>query len=91
MTWLAGRYAGVVLDVDGVVVLDHAALPGAAETVAALRRAGVGLQLATNNAARTPEQIAASLDAVGSRWIRPRSSRQRSSPPIWWSPVPAAW
>jgi glycerol-1-phosphatase len=62
---LADRYAGVVLDIDGVVVLDGDALPGAGVTVAALRAAGLGLQLATNNASRTPEEIAASLRAVG--------------------------
>jgi glycerol-1-phosphatase len=65
MTTLADRYAGVVLDIDGVVVLDDAALPDAGATVAALRAAGLGLQLATNNASRTPAEIASFLQVVG--------------------------
>jgi glycerol 3-phosphatase-2 len=59
------RYAGLVLDLDGVVVTGEDAIPGAPDAVRALRDAGYGLIFATNNATRTPEQVAVVLDAAG--------------------------
>lgn len=60
-----GGYAGVVLDLDGVVVRGSTAIPGAPAAVAALRRAGLGVAFATNNATRTPQQVAELLRAAG--------------------------
>lgn len=59
------RYAGLVLDLDGVVVRGGQAIPGAAGAIAALRAAGVGVAFATNNATRTPTQVAALLGRAG--------------------------
>lgn len=61
----AARYAGVVFDLDGVLVRGASPIPHAAEAVAALRDAGVGVAFATNNATRTPEQVAALLAGAG--------------------------
>nr|MBA2529675.1 HAD-IIA family hydrolase [Euzebyales bacterium] len=62
---IADRYTGVVLDVDGVLVRLQEPIDGAAETVAALRRRGLGLAFVTNNASRTPQQVAGLLTAAG--------------------------
>lgn len=59
------RYAGVVFDLDGVVYLGDEPVAGAAQTVAAVREAGCGVAFVTNNATRTPEQIADKLVAMG--------------------------
>lgn len=58
-------YAGVVFDLDGVLYLADTPMPGAAETVAAVRAAGLGVAFVTNNASRTPEQVAAKLSGMG--------------------------
>lgn len=58
-------YAGVVFDLDGVVYLGSEVLPGAVETVAAARKAGVGVAFVTNNASRTPVEVAEKLSAMG--------------------------
>jgi HAD superfamily hydrolase (TIGR01450 family) len=58
-------YAGVVLDLDGVVIRRGEAIAGAPGAVAALRAAGVGVAFATNNSTRTPEQVADVLHAAG--------------------------
>jgi glycerol-1-phosphatase len=65
MTAISERYAGVVLDLDGVVVRGREPLPGAAATVAALRDRGVGIVFATNNASRTAETVAEELTEAG--------------------------
>lgn len=59
------RYAGIVFDLDGVVYLADEVIPGAPETVAAVRAAGCGVAFVTNNAARAPEEIAAKLEGMG--------------------------
>ncbi len=61
---LSERYAGVVLDIDGVLVRGAEPIPGSAGAVERLIAAGVGIAFATNNAARTPEQVAAALRAA---------------------------
>jgi HAD superfamily hydrolase (TIGR01450 family) len=58
-------YAGVVIDLDGVCYRGSQPVPGAPEAVARLRRAGIGVAYATNNATRTPEQAAAKLTRLG--------------------------
>lgn len=62
---LLDGYAGLVLDLDGVVVLGAALISGADSALAAVRDAGVGVEFVTNNATRTPEQVAAVLMEAG--------------------------
>ncbi|HEV3213528.1 MAG TPA: HAD-IIA family hydrolase [Acidimicrobiales bacterium] len=54
-----------VVDLDGVVWLAGAALPGAVEGVAELRRRGIPVLFATNNAAPTIGELKAHLSAIG--------------------------
>ncbi|MCC5952376.1 MAG: HAD-IIA family hydrolase [Acidimicrobiia bacterium] len=54
-----------VLDLDGVVWLDHRAVPGAAEAVDRLRRAGEEVLFVTNNAFRTCADTEDALAAIG--------------------------
>jgi glycerol-1-phosphatase len=54
-----------VVDLDGVVWLAGTALPGAAEGVAELRRLGIPVLFATNNAAPTIHALLAGLAAIG--------------------------
>lgn len=62
---LIDRYHHVVCDIDGVLIRGKEAVPGAAATLAALRQRGISVALATNNASRTPEEVAAWLQAAG--------------------------
>jgi 4-nitrophenyl phosphatase len=57
----AERYGAFLFDLDGVLYRGDHALPGAAETVAALRGLGRGVVFLTNNSSRTPEQVAERL------------------------------
>lgn len=56
---------GWVLDLDGVVWLDHEPVPGAAEAVRRLREDSHPLLFVTNNAEHTPATVAGHLGAVG--------------------------
>jgi glycerol-1-phosphatase len=62
---LAERYDVALLDLDGVVYLAEQPVPGAAAALAAAREHGMRLAFVTNNASRTPEQVAALLGRVG--------------------------
>ncbi|MBV9823501.1 MAG: HAD-IIA family hydrolase [Actinobacteria bacterium] len=62
---LATRYDVALLDLDGVVYLGEQPVTGAPEALAAARRAGMRLAFVTNNASRTPGQVAELLDRVG--------------------------
>jgi len=62
---LIDAYAGVVLDVDGVVVRDRMPIPGAADAVRAMIQAGATVVYATNNASRSPAEVAALLVKAG--------------------------
>lgn len=55
----------VMLDLDGVVYVGRHAVPHAPEVLEEVRRGGVGLAYITNNASRTPEQVAAHLVDLG--------------------------
>ncbi|MGY1917165.1 HAD-IIA family hydrolase [Blastococcus sp. SYSU DS0973] len=55
---LARRYDVALLDLDGVVYLGPDAVPGVPAALAAVRSAGMRLGFVTNNAARTPEEVA---------------------------------
>jgi HAD superfamily hydrolase (TIGR01450 family) len=54
-----------LLDLDGVVYVGPDAVPGVPEALAAARDAGMRLGFVTNNAARTPEEVAAHLTELG--------------------------
>ncbi|HEU5268858.1 MAG TPA: HAD-IIA family hydrolase [Jatrophihabitans sp.] len=62
---LAERYDVALLDLDGVVYLAEQPVPGAAEALAAARERGMRLAFVTNNASRTPDEVAALLRRVG--------------------------
>lgn len=62
---LAQLHDLVMLDLDGVVYVGGAAVPGAVEALTQARSAGVRLAFITNNAARPPETVAAHLTALG--------------------------
>lgn len=54
-----------MLDLDGVVYIGGRMVPGAAEAVDAVRRAGMKVGFVTNNASRTPESVAEQLVELG--------------------------
>ncbi|QGG95765.1 TIGR01458 family HAD-type hydrolase [Actinomarinicola tropica] len=56
---------GLLIDIDGVLVMSWRPLPGAVEALAGLRDAEVPLRFATNTTTRTRDEIAATLTAVG--------------------------
>ncbi|MFF8286686.1 HAD hydrolase-like protein [Streptomyces albus] len=58
-------YDTALLDLDGVVYAGGEALPHAVDALAAARRAGLRLAYVTNNAARTPQTVAAHLTELG--------------------------
>ena len=62
---LVDPYDAVLLDLDGVLYRWPDPIPGAAETVAALRDAGTRLAFVTNNSSRTPDQVVERLASVG--------------------------
>jgi HAD superfamily hydrolase (TIGR01450 family) len=64
---LAALYDAILLDLDGVLYRWPEPIPGAAEAVAALRAASKGVAFVTNNASRTPEEVAERLGSVGVR------------------------
>jgi HAD superfamily hydrolase (TIGR01450 family) len=54
-----------LLDLDGVVYVGPAAVPGVPEALERAVAAGMRLGFVTNNAARTPDQVAAHLTELG--------------------------
>jgi glycerol-1-phosphatase len=54
-----------LLDLDGVVYVGPDAVPGVPDALAAARAAGMRLGFVTNNAARTPEEVARHLTELG--------------------------
>jgi NagD protein len=61
----ARLFAGYAFDLDGTVYLGDALLPGAGQTIAALRAAGRSVVFISNNPLRTRAQYAAKLTALG--------------------------
>jgi HAD superfamily hydrolase (TIGR01450 family) len=61
----SAAYDVALLDLDGVVYVGPDAVPGVPEALAAARSAGMHLGFVTNNAARTPEEVAEHLTALG--------------------------
>jgi glycerol-1-phosphatase len=62
---LAARYDALMFDLDGVLYRGSEPVPGAPETMHALRAAGANVVFLTNNSSRTPEQVSAKLGAMG--------------------------
>ena len=62
---LASYHDVALLDLDGVVYLGQIAVTGAAQALASARERGMRLAFVTNNAARTPEEVAAQLRRLG--------------------------
>jgi HAD superfamily hydrolase (TIGR01458 family) len=56
---------GVLLDVDGVLRVDDTPIPGAAETIAWLERAGLAVRFLTNTSVRSRASLAANLRRLG--------------------------
>ena len=63
---LVARYRGLICDLDGVVYRGPAAVPGAVETINEFS-ADIGIVFATNNASRTPQEVAQHLSELGVR------------------------
>lgn len=55
----------VMLDLDGVVYVGGEAIDGVAESIDRVRASGRHVAFVTNNASRTPGQVAAKLTAIG--------------------------
>ena len=62
---LATRYDVALLDLDGVVYLGEQPVAGAPQALASARQVGMRLAFVTNNASRTPDQVAQLLRRVG--------------------------
>lgn len=64
---LATTYDLVMFDLDGVVYVDGHAVDHAAQSIAETRDGGAHIAFITNNASRTPQQVAAHLRELGVR------------------------
>lgn len=64
MAWLDG-IAGVLLDIDGTLLVGDRAVPGAAEALARLDHAGIPWRLITNTTRRSCGQTALALRTAG--------------------------
>ena len=62
---LVDDYDAVLFDLDGVIYIGEAAVPGAAETIRTLRSDGIGTAYLTNNASRPPRAVAQHLRDLG--------------------------
>ena len=62
---LISRFDALLSDLDGVVYAGPHAIPGAVESLQQLAGVGVGLGYVTNNASRSPAQVAAHLRELG--------------------------
>lgn len=58
-------YDLAMFDLDGVVYVSGQAIEGVPEGLRRVREAGIHLAFVTNNASRTPEQVAANLSKLG--------------------------
>jgi len=62
---LSKAFAGAICDLDGVVFVGTNAVPKAAETIAAAEAAGLRVVYLTNNASRSPQEVASKLTGFG--------------------------
>lgn len=65
MPRLIDMYDAALLDLDGTVYVGPQAVPHAVEALTTAARIGVRIVYTTNNAARTPEEVAAQLRGLG--------------------------
>ncbi len=65
MTVVIDSYDTAVFDLDGVIYLGPVAVPGVADAITALRDRGVRVGFVTNNAARSPQEVADHLQELG--------------------------
>lgn len=65
MTVPAEQYRALVVDLDGVVYRGPAPIQPAVDALKALAAAGMPVAYATNNASRSPEQVAEHLNSFG--------------------------
>ena len=61
----ADRYDTFLFDLDGVLYRGDRPIPGAPDTLRALREKGREVVFLTNNSARTPEEVAEKLEGMG--------------------------
>jgi HAD superfamily hydrolase (TIGR01450 family) len=61
----AEHYDVALLDLDGVVYVGPDAVPGVPDALRSAQAAGMRLAFVTNNAARTPDEVAAHLTRLG--------------------------
>ena len=64
---LVDGYDAALFDLDGVIYLGPAAVPGAAETMERLAAAGTAVMYVTNNAARSADTVVKQLVSLGLR------------------------
>ncbi|KRE90046.1 HAD-IIA family hydrolase [Arthrobacter sp. Soil764] len=62
---LVSRFDALLADLDGVVYAGPNAIPGAVESLQQLSGLGIGLGYVTNNASRSPGEVAAHLRELG--------------------------
>jgi HAD superfamily hydrolase (TIGR01450 family) len=62
---LLTHYDALLLDLDGTVYRGGAAVHGAEPAVQAARQAGVAVRFVTNNASRSPDEVADQLNRLG--------------------------
>src|SRR5690349_11399301 len=62
---LAGKFSGLILDMDGVLYRGNHPLPGARELFPALREAGIAFIMVTNNSTLTPQDYTSKLARMG--------------------------
>ncbi|MFM8896934.1 MAG: HAD-IIA family hydrolase [Actinomycetales bacterium] len=65
MSGLVESHDVLLVDLDGTVYLDHAAIPFAVESLIGAMDRGARLAFVTNNAARTPASVAQQLRGMG--------------------------
>lgn len=58
-------YSAALLDLDGTVYHGAKAITGVADALAAARKTGTALRFVTNNASKSPQEVAAQLNALG--------------------------
>jgi glycerol 3-phosphatase-2 len=59
------RYDALLLDLDGTVYRGASAIDSAEPAIQAAHQAGVGVRFVTNNASRSPDDVAAHLNRLG--------------------------
>ncbi|RZQ60311.1 HAD-IIA family hydrolase [Amycolatopsis suaedae] len=62
---LLTAYGAVLLDLDGTVYHGSRGIPGAAEVIGEIREHGTAVRFVTNNASKSPAEVAAHLSGLG--------------------------